>query len=218
MEKKWEAEAAQAAAAEAEEESSAEAVTPEVELAGVETLVSDLNARTKELEEYKDRVLRLRAEFDNYRKRTLREADQLRKTAAADLIRDLFPVLDNLDRALSHAQDASGSFAEGVAMVCQQFRGVLNARGVESIPALEQPFNPEVHEALAQMPAEQPAGIVIQEFERGYRIGEYVLRPAKVIVSSGPPQPPEGSGTDAAGTAVNDNAKPAEAGESPAAE
>ena len=139
------------------------------------------------LEAAKDQHLRLHAEFDNYRRRTARDMDQIRKTAAANLIRDLLPVLDNLERALAHADDPSSGLSQGVEMVMQQMSGVLSAAGLEPIAALGEPFDPKVHEALAQQPSDShPADAVVQEFERGYRLGGEVLRPAKVVVSSGP--------------------------------
>ncbi len=139
------------------------------------------------LEAAKDQHLRLHAEFDNFRRRTARDMDQLRKTAAAGLIRELLPVLDNLERALQHAADNSGSLSQGVEMVVQQMSSVLSAAGLEPIPALGETFDPQVHEALAQQPSdEHPADAVVQEYERGYRLGGEVLRPAKVVVSSGP--------------------------------
>lgn len=175
-------------------------------------LMRALETRTSELEEAKNRILWLRADFDNYRKRTLREAEQTRKTAAEGLIRELFPVMDNLDRALAHASGTAGPLEQGVAMVLQQLRDVLAARGVERIIAAGKPFDPAVHEALSQIPSDQPEGVVIQEYECGYRIGDYVLRPAKVIVSGGSAQ------TQSSETNTKENIQAATSGDAPAAE
>lgn len=135
-----------------------------------------------------DQLLRQRAEFDNYRKRNLREFDQIRKTAARNLIEDLLPVLDNLERALEHVADpAIHPVVQGVDMVVKNLKDKLASHGLEPIVALGQPFDPNVHEALAQQPSdEHPADTVVAEYHRGYRLGDLVLRPAKVAVSSGP--------------------------------
>ena len=137
----------------------------------------------------KDQLLRMRAEFDNYRKRVLREGEQARMGAAQNIIRDLLPVADNLERALAHAEDPSSALAEGVGMVLRQFMDVLAVRGLEAIPAMGVTFDPNVHEALSYMPSEEhAAGMVMNEFERGYRLGSAVLRPSRVVVSSGAPE------------------------------
>lgn len=138
---------------------------------------------------YKDQLLRTRADFDNFRKRVLRDGEQARAGAAQGIVRDLLPVADNLERALSHADDASSALAGGVVMVLRQFMEVLSARGLEPIPAMGVAFDPNVHEALSYMPSgEYAAGMVMNEFERGYRLGSAVLRPSRVVVSSGAPE------------------------------
>lgn len=143
-------------------------------------------ALTAERDELKDRLLRLRAEFENFRKRMMRQAEELRKHAAEGVVLDLLPVLDNLQLALQHADDSSSGLAQGVAMVSNQFREVLERNGVKAIQAVGEAFDPEVHDALMQRPSENvPEGHVIEEFQRGYFLGEKVLRPAKVVVSSG---------------------------------
>lgn len=196
LEKKLEAElAAQASrkTAETPAPQPAESAAPDHEPAQLDpaALAQALEAKTAECEEYKDMLLRTRAEFDNYRKRMQRDAERLRKTATESLIRDLLPVLDNLERALAHADEASPAFVEGVAMVLTQLRECLAARGLEVIPAAGCPFDPGIHEALSQMPSEEyPAGVVTGEYQRGYRIGDYLVRPAKVVVSGGPPKAP----------------------------
>lgn len=141
-----------------------------------------------EREAMRDQLLRARAEFDNYRKRVSREMEQLRKTAAESLIRDLLPVVDNLERGLMHAPDKDNPVVKGVEMVMKQFADVLTARGLAPIPGLGHPFDPNHHEALAHQPSEEhPENHVMLEYERGYKLGDQVLRPARVVVSSGPP-------------------------------
>jgi len=208
LEKKLEAQAAgevspapaQEAAREAELEK-----TPLLEPIDIEQLAAELDGRTNECQTLRDRLTRLHAEFDNYRKRIARDTEHLRKTAAEDLIRDILPVADNLERALGHAEDTENGLAEGVRMVLDQLRGILSARGLESIPSVGEAFNPELHEALAQTPSGIHApDTIVEEFQRGYRIGKYVLRPAKVIVSSGQPAETETANETHAGSAQTD--------------
>ncbi|HOQ31331.1 MAG TPA: nucleotide exchange factor GrpE [Candidatus Hydrogenedens sp.] len=144
--------------------------------------------KTKELEELKDRYLRICAEYDNYRKRTTREIKEIRETATEHLIKDLLPVLDNFERALQHIPDPEDAFASGIRMVFSQLKDTLMARGLLPIETIGQPFDPNVHEALAQIESEQSEGTVVQEYQKGYLLGKRVLRPAKVVVSKLPEQ------------------------------
>jgi molecular chaperone GrpE len=147
-----------------------------------------LAALQQERDALQDQLLRARAEFDNYRRRVARENEQLRTTAAQALVRDLLPIVDNMERALSHVEDKTDGLALGVEMIMKQLTGVLSARGLEPIAAKGEPFDPHVHEALTHQPSvEYPADIVMEEFQRGYRLGDLVLRPTQVVVSSGPP-------------------------------
>ena len=159
----------------------------EDEVSAFEAAVAALSAERDEL---RDQFMRARAEFENYRKRTARDMERVRKTAAEDLIRELLPALDNLERALEHVENHEDPFVKGVEMVAKQFAGALAARGLSPIAAHGEPFDPNVHDALTQQPSEEhPEGTVMQEYERGYRLGDFVLRPAKVVVSSGPVVP-----------------------------
>jgi len=144
--------------------------------------------KTKELEELKDRYLRVCAEYDNYRKRTAREIKEIREVATEHLIKDLLPVLDNFERALQHVPDPEDAFASGIRMVFSQLKDTLMARGLLPIESMGQPFDPNVHEALAQIESEHPEGTVVQEYQKGYLLGKRVLRPAKVVVSKLPEQ------------------------------
>ena len=141
-----------------------------------------------ELAAEKDRNIRLLADFDNYRRRVTREKNETYQRATESAIADLLPVLDNFDRAIAQAPAAGDPFADGVRMVFSQFSEVLAKAGVKPIEALGADFNPADHEAIAYQPsADAPEGKVIYEARRGYRIGDRVLRPASVIVSSGAP-------------------------------
>ena len=181
---------AQSEVTEAEEElPDAEVEAPLEEQDEAVALAEALVKCKAELEAAQDQQLRLHAEFDNFRKRTARQIEQIRKTAAESLLLDLLPVVDNLERALDHADDENGGFAEGVKMVMEQFGGILTAKGLEPIPALGETFDPNVHEALSQMPStEYDEGVVMNEFQRGYKLGDYILRASQVVVSSGAPE------------------------------
>jgi molecular chaperone GrpE len=143
---------------------------------------------TKQRDDYYDRLLRQTAEFDNYRKRTDRERQQLAEAAAADLIKDLLPVVDDLERALKAdaGGEATDAIRRGVELIHKQLLETLSKRGVAPIEALGQDFDPHVHMAVAYEPAEgRREGEVIEEFTRGYTIGDRLLRPAMVKVAKG---------------------------------
>ena len=155
---------------------------------------AEMTALQAECEQIKDQLLRTRAEFDNYRKRTLRDMEQNRQNATGNLIRVLLPVLDNLERALVHANEDDG-LTVGVRMVHKQLLDTLAAEGLEPVPARGMPFDPTLHDALAMTPSETVEhGVILEECERGYRLRDQVLRPAKVIVSSGPEPEAAGEG------------------------
>lgn len=153
----------------------------------------DVLALIKERDELREQLLRTRAEFDNYRKRTAREAERMRQRAAESLIREMLPVVDNLELALQHA-DAEHPLTEGVSMVTRQFQDVLRRAGVEPIPAVGEAFDPMVHDAVMHAPSADVAeNNVSHEFQKGYRLGELVLRPSRVAVSKGAPEEPRDS-------------------------
>lgn len=161
---------------------------------------AELAALREERDELKEQALRARAEFENYRKRMMRESERIRKTAAEGLMRALLPIVDNLERALSHVEDKSDGLAQGVEMIVKQFADVLSGQGLELIPAKGEPFDPNIHEALTHQPSDEfPADTVMEEFQRGYRVGDFILRPSQVVVSSGPAVQAESTSTDDAG-------------------
>jgi molecular chaperone GrpE len=178
-EKKLEKEMASAPAEPTAEAAPEEAAADQPDVAAV---IADLNAT-------RDQLLRTLADFDNYRKRVARDSERTRKLAAESVLRDLLPVLDNLERAVEHSGADAGALAEGVKMVLGQFRTVLERHGLKQIPALNEPFDPNIHEAVMQAESDEvPPDHVVQEFEKGYKIGDFVLRPAKVVVSKGSPE------------------------------
>jgi molecular chaperone GrpE len=149
-----------------------------------------------------DEKLRLQAEMQNVVKRAQREKQEALKYAEADFAKELLLILDDLERTRESAKTAENiqAVADGVRIVYEHFLKVLRARGVEPLEAAGKPFNPDRHEALLQQPsAEHPAGTVMQELQRGYVMHERVLRPARVIVSSGPAGENEKTGAAAAG-------------------
>jgi molecular chaperone GrpE len=148
----------------------------------------------EELEASKDRYLRLVAEFDNFRRRNAREYAEIRETAQGKALQGLFPVVDNFERALQDVPAEGdwipadpGGFAKGVRLIRDQLRKILSDAGLEEVPGEGTPFDPNLHEALTQMPHDSvPADHVAAVHARGWKKGDKVLRHAQVIVSSGP--------------------------------
>jgi molecular chaperone GrpE len=134
--------------------------------------------------------MRSLADLENYRRRANREQEEARRFESLRLVRDLLPALDGLNRAISSAEQSGDQQAllNGIRMVAQQFRDILRGHAAEPIDALGKPFDPNLHEALTQVPsAEHPPMTVLQVVELGYRMHDRVVRPARVIVSSAPP-------------------------------
>jgi molecular chaperone GrpE len=139
-----------------------------------------------ERDEYLDALRRLKAEFENYRKRAERDRQSFAQSAARDLVSDLLPVLDNLERAVEALDGQDPSLVAGVAMVREQLAGLLAGRGVTEIAAHEQRFDPSVHEAVVTSPSpDHEDGQVLAVLQKGYRLHDAVLRPARVVVSAG---------------------------------
>jgi molecular chaperone GrpE len=148
----------------------------------------DAAALKQERDDYYDRLLRKTAEFDNYRKRTERERIQLSEAAAADLLTELLPLVDDMERALKAdpGGDAGEAVRKGVELIHKQMLEMLRKRGVRPIEALGADFDPHFHMAVAHDPAEgRREGEVIEEFRRGYMLGDRLLRPAMVKVAKG---------------------------------
>jgi molecular chaperone GrpE len=142
----------------------------------------------RQRDDYYDRLLRKTAEFDNYRKRTDRERVQLSEAAAADLLQELLPLVDDLERALK--ADPGGESTEairrGVELIHKQLMETLRKRGVKPIEALGADFDPHFHMAISHEPADgRREGEVVEEFRRGYTLGDRLLRPAMVKVAKG---------------------------------
>lgn len=145
----------------------------------------------QEIEKLRDDHLRMMAELRNVTQRAQREKQEALRYAEADFAKELLVVLDDLDRTLEsiNSDDDAPAIAEGVRIVHEHFLKVLRGRQIDPIKALGEPFDPELHEALMQQPSERyPAQTVMQELSRGYKMRERVIRPTKVVVSSGPPE------------------------------
>lgn len=157
---------------------------------GTETATPAVNADAAKLAKseqevagLKDKWLRAVAELENFKKRTRREIDDAVFRARQDLLTSFFPTADNLDRALELARGNEQLF-KGIEMVAHEFRSALARNGIEAVPTVGQPFDPAMHEALSQVDSPEHApGTVTFEFERGYRQGDRLLRPARVVIA-----------------------------------
>lgn len=153
----------------------------------VEEELDELASALAERDEYKDLALRAKADFENYRKRADRRVAETRGVAIASVIRELLPVVDNLDRAVEAAGDAAAgdSFAEGVRLVHADLHSVLDRIGLTQINPAGEQFDPNFHEAISQAPADEtPAGTILEVVQKGFQLGEVVVRPARVVVSA----------------------------------
>ncbi len=140
-------------------------------------------------EALKDRLLRLQADFDNYRKRMDREKKDWAAYANEKLVLDLLPVLDHFELGLADSakNGAPAAIVEGFQLVYNQLRAALEKAGAEAIDAEEKPFDPHLHEAITHLPSDDvPEGHVVAQTRRGYKLGDKLLRAAQVVVSSGP--------------------------------
>jgi molecular chaperone GrpE len=133
---------------------------------------------------YLDRLARLQAEFDNYRKRAVKEQQDFRDYALADALKQVLPILDSLDRALKTENASTDDFRNGVDLIDRQFHDVLSRLGVEPIQAAGQPFDPNQHQAIQMVDTDEVAdNHVVDELQRGYKIKDRLLRPAMVRVA-----------------------------------
>jgi molecular chaperone GrpE len=155
--------------------------TPAADAAGNEPA----DAIRQERDDLQDRLLRTAAEFDNYRKRTDRERRELSDAVAADLMRDVLQVVDDLERALAASQDSPDpAMRSGVELIHKQLLEVLRRRGAEPFESVGRDFDPSWHEAVASEPANgRRDGEITAELRRGFRIGSRLLRPAQVRVA-----------------------------------
>jgi molecular chaperone GrpE len=152
----------------------------------IEELKKKVEEKEKELREHHDRLLRVAADFDNYKKRAAREKEEWVKFANEDLIKSILPFVDNLERAVNHSEKTEDiqSLVDGIKLTLQQLLQTLNKFGVSPIESLGKPFDPAMHEAMLVVETDQhEANQVVEEFQKGYLLNDRLLRPATVSVS-----------------------------------
>ncbi|HZL90939.1 MAG TPA: nucleotide exchange factor GrpE [Pirellulaceae bacterium] len=177
-----------------QERQRAEAAEAQANGAGAESPQETPDATTtrleQELADANQRVLRVQAELENYRKRVRREMEDERRYAIVPLVKDLLHVVDNLERAIDAAQASPGSqgLLDGVKLVATQLQGVLAQHHCQRIADVGESFDPNLHQAIAQEPSEQiPLGKVTRAAQAGYKLYDRVIRPSQVFVSTGAP-------------------------------
>ena len=145
--------------------------------------IGQLQAKLKEAEQ---KYIYLYADFENFKKRAIKERQDTIKFGWENVASGLLEVLDNLDRALQFAKpDTDPGLMSGLKMVSQQFKATMEKQGVAEIKSIDQSFNPELHEGVGQIPSEKPEGTIVQEAQKGYTLHGRLLRPSRVLISSG---------------------------------
>jgi molecular chaperone GrpE len=155
------------------------------------TLAEQLQAALGERDQYKEKWARALADLDNFRKRVYREMDDERKYQSVPVLKSLLPIFDGLDRAIFAASQSKNfdALLNGVQMTIKQLETALGGHGAKPIVAEGQPFDPNMHEAISQVPsADHPPMTVLNDVERGYTLHDRVIRPSKVIVTVAPPK------------------------------
>lgn len=150
-----------------------------------EEKASEENEAEIKLSQMKDQLLRTMAEFDNYRKRTTKEKEQIFNRGVSYVVEAILPVIDNFERALAAAKDKEDNFVKGVEMTYQQMLGALKNLGVEQMEALGQTFDPHFHDAMQHVEDEQYGeSEIVEVFQKGYMLNEVVIRPSLVKVAN----------------------------------
>ncbi len=155
----------------------------------IDELKKKSEEKEKEIKEHHDRLLRLAADFENYKKRAAKEKEEWTKFANEDLIRAILPFIDNLERAINHAEKVSdtGVLIEGVRLTIQQLLQTLSRFGLSTFESVGKPFDPTVHEAMLVVETDKhEPNQVVEEFQKGYLLNDRLLRPATVSVSKPP--------------------------------
>ena len=170
---------------EPEETLNSEVEAESAEVEEIDNLKQALDEEKKRAEDYLANWQRAQADFINYKRRTEQERGELNKFANATLILNLLPILDDLERAFTSIplKMAKHDWTDGIRLIERNFRSVLEASGLTLIQALGEPFDPNFHEAIRQDKGKE--GIVMEEFQKGYMLGDRILRPAKVVVGNG---------------------------------
>ena len=161
----------------------------------LEADLEQLTAKAEKADEYLELAQRTRADFENYRKRAAREAAAAQERGITKLAKELLPAVDNLDRAVQAAatvgadggagDNGTATLVSGIKLVHEDVIAALARAGIEGFSPVGEPFDPQVHEAVAQVPIEgAESGTVVEVYQRGYRLGEFVIRPARVVVAA----------------------------------
>jgi molecular chaperone GrpE len=179
------------APAQADREPEGDVIPVEVEPPPEQDIETKLASLEKDKKDNWDRYLRAAADLENLRKRQRREIDDAKLESKGRVLKEMLPVVDNLERAIEHATNQAGTnpIVEGVQLVLRQFLTAFERLDVTPIEAAGQPFDPNLHEAISQMESEAPPGTVVQVLQRGYKSGERLLRPALVVVAKSKPAP-----------------------------
>jgi molecular chaperone GrpE len=175
--------------AETAQDSAAEHAHAEMEAAAAAATAGTLDLLQADLERFRDLALRSQADFENYRKRSIREREDAVKFANFSLVEKIVPVLDSFELGLqaAKANEAAAPIVSGMEMVRRQLEDVLHQFGVEALDATGHPFDPNLHEAVAQEASEDvPEGSVVRQLRKGYRLRDRLVRAALVVVSGGP--------------------------------
>ena len=173
---------------------------PTVEVDPIAELKASLAKADQEKKENWERYLRAAADLENYRRRAKRDLDDARADSKTRVLKEMLPVVDNLERALLHAEEAVqapelAAMIDGIRLVLRQFTAAFERCDVTAVDALGQPFDPNLHEAISQAETTaQPAGTVLSVLQRGYKLGDRLLRPALVVVAKAPSVPSSDSG------------------------
>ncbi|MEE4252751.1 MAG: nucleotide exchange factor GrpE [Desulfuromusa sp.] len=155
----------------------------------IEKLRNELTQALNDIKVHQEQYLRTLAEMENLRKRTQRDKEDLAKFANENILREILPVIDNLERAVDHAEQAetNDGLFEGVQMTLTQFSQLLTKFGVEPVDAVGQPFDPAYHQAMGQLESdEHPVNTVVQQMQKGYQLNSRLLRPAFVMLAKAP--------------------------------
>jgi molecular chaperone GrpE len=187
-------------------ETSADKMTIEAFAEELQSLTGRYESMAEEHGELENRYVRLQAEFENFRRRSLKERQEAFQYGHQNLVKDLLSAVDNLERAVEHSENSAGgdlqSLLQGVELVLRELLGALGKHGVKVVEPAYEPFDPAVHEAMSQLPdASVPINTVIQVLQKGYQLRDRLLRPARVIVSRAPD---EESSSEGAGSGDDD--------------
>ena len=166
---------------------SADKVLLEVLSAELQTLKTEYEMAVEELDKTRDQQLRLQAEFENFRRRTLKDKQDSQLYGHQNFVKELLSTVDNLDRAIEHSEQSAGedlqTLLQGVELVQKELLGVLERFGVSEIEAEGQKFDPTYHEGVAQVPSAEAENTVVQVLQKGYQLRDRMLRPARVVVA-----------------------------------